>query len=222
MIRTPLLIGSLVLVTVVAVAVAEVSEKIQKKLDMAEAAYKTAVEKADNARFFALQKATADRVKVLKQAMAEATKSGDLDGGVKLKELIASVESGVVKTRPKNLVKFGGHFYAFIPDKVTWHVAKKLCEDLGGHLVDIETPEEEQFVMQLCGMHTQSAWLGATDEEVEDQWHWTNGTALTNEQIPRWNLTNEGGKEHHLCYWQNSFGDGTAGTRLPYICEWDK
>ncbi|MDB5385945.1 MAG: antigen-like isoform [Planctomycetaceae bacterium] len=217
--RTILLIGCLVLVT--AVAVAEVSEKVQKKLDAAEAAYKVAVEKAGNARFFALQKATADRVKVLKQAMTEATKSGDLDGGLKLKELIATVELGIVKTRPKNLVKFDGHSYALMPDKATFHVAKRLCEEMGGHLVYIETSDEEQFVMKLCGTQTQTVWLGATDEEIEGQWHWLNGVPLTNEQVPRWNLTNEGGAEHHLVYWQRSLGDGGASTRNVFLCEWE-
>lgn len=205
------------------VALAELSEKIQKKLDLAEANYKAAVDKADNARFYAVQRASTERVKALKLALTEVTKAGDFDSATLLKERIAAAEAqGGVRGKPKNVVTLGGHSYALVPDKCTWHIAKKSCEEMGGHLVCIESPEEEQFVLKLCGTQTQSVWLGATDEEVEDQWHWVSGLPLNEAYKPRWNLTNEGDVHHYLCYYAPGFGDSDGGTRLIYLCEWEK
>src|SRR5687768_756082 len=87
------------------VALAELSEKIQKKLDLAEANYKAAVDKADNARFYAVQKASTERVKALKLALTEVTKAGDFDSATLLKERIAAAEAqGGVRGKPKNVV----------------------------------------------------------------------------------------------------------------------
>lgn len=214
-------ICSAVILLVSGLAVAEISEKIRRKLDTTETTFKAAIQKADNVRFYAVQKATADRVKVLKQLVTEATRAGDLDGATDIKSKISLAESAGIRPRPKNVVKVGNHEYALIPDKVTWHVAKRRCEEMGGHLVCIETPDEEQFVLKLCGTQSQSVWMGASDEEAEDNWQWVNGVALTSEQTPRWNLTNEGDQQHHLCYWAPGFGDASAGTRLIFLCEWE-
>src|SRR5687768_1233698 len=73
------IIMSLTFIATALLAADTLSEKFQKKLEAADAAYQAAVQKAENTKFYAVQKATADRVKVLKQAMTEATKSGDLD-----------------------------------------------------------------------------------------------------------------------------------------------
>lgn len=210
------------LLLLVSTAVAAIGDKIQKKLDTVEGAYKAAVSKADNARFYAVQKATADRVKGLKPLLAEATKAGDSDAVDMVKELLAASESSGVRSKPKMTVQFGGHSYAMLPDKVTWHIARRRCEEMGGHLATIETPEEEQFVLEVCRTNAQSAWLGATDEEAEGDWRWVTGGTLANELKPRWNLTNEGDVHHYLSFYAPGFGDADAGTRLVYLCEWDK
>ncbi len=219
-----LLCGSMLFVA--AAAVAEISEKTQKKLDAADLAFKTAVEKADNARFYAIQKATADRVKVLKQALTEATKAGDFDGGSKLKELIAAADAGTVRTKPKDVVKFGGHEYAAIKDQLSWHNAKKRCEEMGGHLVVSETPEEEQFVLALCRQPKDrfGCWIGATNEDQQDKWMWVTGIPVA--QAKTWKHDNGEAQfhGHGMTYWPDSdcFNDDNLGARMGYVCEWEK
>lgn len=206
----------------VAQTAVKLSEKFEKKLEAADAAYQQAVAKADNARFYAVQKATADRVKVLKQVMSEVTKSGDLDGANDLKSKIAAAEAtGGVRARPKNIVKFGGHEYALIEDKVTWHVAKRMCEEMGGHLAILDNAEEAQFLRNLSGRH--DTWAGATDEDKEDEWKWIDGTKVPSHVLATWRTKDDTGEQHHLVWFNpdNQWVAGRCGGRQSFLCEWE-
>lgn len=203
----------------IAVAADTISEKFQKKLDAADAAYQAAVQKAENAKFYAVQKATADRVKVLKQAMTEATKSGDLDAANTFKARIESAEqAGGTRAKPKNTVKFGGHEYALIEEKATWHVAKRKCEEMGGHLAVLETEDELARLSTLCQTAKTTAWFGATDEEQEGEWLWITGSKVQFD----FRKDNNGGTEHYLgCYGEGNSWEDLGDARFSFICEWD-
>ena len=71
---------------------ADLSEKFAKRLESADAAYQTAVQKADNIRFYAVQKASQDRLKVLKSVLTEATKTGDFDAATEIKARAEAAE----------------------------------------------------------------------------------------------------------------------------------
>jgi hypothetical protein len=207
------------LIALSTMAVAEISEKVQKKLETAEAAFQQAVAKAENAKFYAVQKAGADRVKILKQLMTEATKSGDLDGATKLKDLVAAAEqAGAIRAKPKDVVKFGGHEYALIPEGAPWIVAKRICEQMGGHLVCIESPQEADFIVGLCRNRT--AWIGGTDEVVEGKWVWINGKPVE----LKLELDNGGpaGSDHWIAIFEGKWHDGGGGNRYQFVCEWEK
>ena len=201
------------LVLVSGLAATEISEKIAKRLESSEAAYQAAVQKADNARFYAIQKASQDRVKALKSALTEATKSGDFDSATELKARITAAEAaGGVRQKPKDTVKFGGHEYALIKDPVTWHTAKRRCEEMGGHLATIESQAENDGLLALCRASKQCVWIGATDEAVEGTWAWLNGTPVT----IAFNHDNAGDAEHCLTFHfeLNRWEDGPAGARF--------
>lgn len=206
----------------IAVAADTISEKFQKKLEAADAAYQTAVQKAENTKFYAVQKATADRVKVLKQAMTEATKSGDLDAANAFKARIAAAEqAGGTRAKPKNVVKFGGHEYALIEEKATWHVAKRICEEMGGHLAAVEAPQEQAFLQELCGK--EGAWVGASDADREGKWQWVTGSPVPAVLQATWVLNNMDDIEHALVYWppSGSWEDGIDSHRYAFVCEWE-
>lgn len=192
---------------------ADLSEKFAKRLESADVAYQAAVLKADNARYYALQKANADRVKLLKSALTDATKAGDFDAAAELKLRLTAAESAGFRTKPKNTLKFGNHEYALIPDKVTWHVAKRLCEEMGGHLIYIETSQEADFIKALCGQQT--AWMGATDEEQEGKWHWINGRPVELQ------IEFGGDEDHALALHNQAWLDGRSCARFAFVCEWD-
>lgn len=205
-----------ILLTSASIAADQLAEKWQKRINDAEASYTTAVTKADNARFFAIQKANTDRVKSLKAVLSEATKAGEFDALVALREKIAIAEKeGTGRPKPKNIVKFGGHDYALIEDKVTWHVAKKRCEEMGGHLACLETAAEAEFVIRAAGDHT--VWLGATDELTEGDWRWITGPKVT---YPM-SLDNAGEVDHWAALYHGAVHDGTGGNRWAYVCEWE-
>jgi hypothetical protein len=139
---------------------------------------------------------------------------------------------------PIGTTTLSGHAYKFFPEQLSWHEARKRCEALGGHLVMIETPEENAFLGQLItdggGL---DSWIGATDEGSEGQWHWVDGRNLTwTNWFKRQNQPNNKGGVEHFGVMSNQVlaVDGAIGWEwsdqpdesLPlhrpgYICEWD-
>ena len=73
-------------------------------------------------------------------------------------------------------VKWNGHWYAFLPDQLSWDAAKSRCEKLGGHLVVIDSEEENKFVLNHWKKNIRSgqgtAWIGATDKSQEGTFKW--------------------------------------------------
>ncbi|MDB5339705.1 MAG: hypothetical protein JWN70_5324 [Planctomycetaceae bacterium] len=200
---------------------ADLSEKWQKRLDSADGIYQAAKMKADNARFYAMQKANADRLKLLKTALADATKAGDFDAATAIKERVAAVETDVVGSRPKpkNTVKIAGHEYALVEEKATWHVAKQICEEMGGHLATINSQDESRQLLALCKTFSVDVWMGETDEKQEGKWQGVDGSTLMADFSP----SNGGGFEHYMFYEDNlgNWDDGNGGVRLAFVCEWD-
>lgn len=86
---------------------------------------------------------------------------------------------------------------------------------MGGHLVCINNPEEEDLVVSLCS--DQVAWVGATDEEVEGQWYNVDGS---NAIFSRAVVDNSQGIEHWLVYDGKRFNDVASGGRTGFVCEW--
>lgn len=206
------------------VAVAELTEKIQKKLDTAEATYKAAVDKADNVRFYAVQKATGDRVKALKMLMTEATKAGDLDGATEIKARIAVAEAaGGLRTKPQDMVKFNGHSYALINEKVTWHTARRNCEAMSGHLVAIESLEEQVFVLGACRKANTEVWIGLSNEE-NLKWAWVTGEPAQLNEAYRLDDPNREKLAGAMMFFPGygTFTDWNLGAYNGYICEWEK
>lgn len=213
----PLLIASTVLA-------ADLSEKWSKRLESADANYQQAIQKADNTRFYAVQKATQERVKVLKTALADATKSGDFDAATEIKSRLAAAETaGGVRPKPKNTVKFGGHEYAVVDAVLSFHNAKRHCQEMGGHLVTFETLQEQSAVLEYCRQQKLAAWIGASNEDEHDKWMWVTGTPVVDQGT--WRHDNHDAKFHGMgmTYWpdSNTFNDDNLGARMGYVCEWD-
>jgi hypothetical protein len=113
---------------------------------------------------------------------------------------------------------FGGHTYAVFQDKLTWHVAKRACEAMGGYLACIETKEEDDFITKLC--NGKDLWLGGTDEEREGDWRWVNGAPV---EYKNARFDNHEGGQHHAMFWApgNRWDDHNAGARMGFVCEWE-
>jgi len=79
--------------------------------------------------------------------------------------------------------QFGNKSYELLvfDSAISWYVARQTCEDQGGALVEIFSRKENDFLTSLLtevdwgGFPYQGAWIGLTDEQVEDTWIWNSG-----------------------------------------------
>jgi len=133
---------------------------------------------------------------------------------------------------PKGARRFGEHHYMLFDMRLTWHLARRQCEALGGHLARIETAEEQQFVASLISVgRRKKYWLDGSDEVVEGRWVFGNGKELTYTNWDTNEPNNQSGLQHCLQIyrgrnregrnWHGLWDDDNAGSRKGFVCEWD-
>ena len=125
---------------------------------------------------------------------------------------------------------------------MTWFAAKEHCEGIGGNLVEIDSEEENEVLVEEIirrreyGILVKNFWIGLTDFENEGDWRLaSNGL---NPSFLNWHEDqpdNEDGNEHcaririlPLSFWEDTWYDidCNSDTRFPgtpvhAICEFD-
>ena len=187
----------------------------------ANATFSVDIKTAETNYASAKRKASEKRLAAYRDQLKSLTKAGDFDKAVACKAIIEEIESNesvsTARPRPKDTVKFDGHSYALIEEPATWHVAKQRCEEMGGHLAFVKGGKEYGFIYKLAGKNR--VYLGATDEEREGHWKWTDGTPWMSNP---WEVDNAGGNSHYLTLdGQRNVLDDYPIDRLQYVCEWD-
>lgn len=189
----------------------------------AQAEYDAEVAKAEAVCRAARRKAAEARLRFVKSRVEYHTKEGDFDRATVAKAAQVQLETSgvdVVRPRPTDVVKFGGHEYAVVGQMVSWHEAKATCEQMGGHLVTIESSGEAIFVQNL--VNRPGLWwcfVGCSDEHIEGDWRWINGKPL---QRGLADIHDKTSWEHHLAVSHSEgWGDIPAGWRTHFVCEWD-
>jgi hypothetical protein len=126
---------------------------------------------------------------------------------------------------PKDAVLHNGKWYAVILDKMDWPRAKAKCEGMGGRLAVAHREETWKFIKDLTKV---SVWLGATDEKIEGEWVWVDGTKMGFTSWGSGQPDNVGGTEHYLSTWRGDWNDAPKNWDFSkespvvgYICEWD-
>lgn len=77
------------------------------------------------------------------------------------------------------LFQHNGHFYAVIPDEVSWAEAEAMCRKHGGHLISINDEAENNFVRQCFQrLGIQFGWIGLSSDDNGGQ-QWVNGDAVS-------------------------------------------
>lgn len=129
-----------------------------------------------------------------------------------------------------DMMTWNGHRYTvFKNETASWEEAKAYCESLGGHLVSINTAEENAFVAGL--LRNGHYFIGGIDN---GGWHWVTGEPASfvnwSEGEPN-NLPGYGldGQPYILMYgptsgfvvgkWDDCWGQN--GHAAGFICEWD-
>lgn len=123
-----------------------------------------------------------------------------------------------------SLYQFEGHTYAVIKERLDWNSALRRCEELGGHLVTIESDAEWQFLFgtMLRNYPAPTFWLGASDAKKEGDWRWITGKALPRN---KWWHRGEpnGARRENYATTCNGLGINDADAApLFALCEWDK
>ncbi|WP_392886520.1 lectin-like protein [Eubacterium limosum] len=69
------------------------------------------------------------------------------------------------------------HTYTVYTERLSWNEAKEKCEKRGGHLVTVNTPEEQQLVEKITSNYGSNYWLGGKLDET-NVWRWVTGEVI--------------------------------------------
>jgi hypothetical protein len=133
---------------------------------------------------------------------------------------------------PREAKPWNGHRYLVVDEAVTWHVAKLRCEAAGGHLLRIESGEEQKFIEKLLANTGKRSWyMDGSDEDAEGQWQFSDRRLF---QYTNWGPQepgNVGGELEHSAaiaadgqfgYPHGKWIDLACYFRTGFICEWDQ
>jgi hypothetical protein len=111
---------------------------------------------------------------------------------------------------------YNGHSYYRSTGSMTWTDARQACLNMGGHLVTVTSPAENNFIFNLWP----NGWIGLTDEVSEGTWRW-----VTNEPFSwsNWNggEPNNAGNEDYIQFVGGGKWNDLPNVSLPYVLEFD-
>ena len=70
-----------------------------------------------------------------------------------------------------------GHIYQVFDLEMSWTEARKYCEENGGHLASVTSQAEQEVIETMLSESGKAEiyWLGATDQDTENEWKWIDG-----------------------------------------------
>ncbi|XP_067268218.1 CD209 antigen-like protein C [Chanodichthys erythropterus] len=129
---------------------------------------------------------------------------------------------------PEDWKHFNGSCYYISSFGRTWSDSQSYCKRNGGNLAIILTAEEQTFIWDLLPRGYWNAfWFGISDEKVEDDWHWVDGTKLVG---GFWEYGEPNNHRNEDCGYMiktdvlsrvaiRSWYDAPCHMSLPFICE---
>lgn len=110
-----------------------------------------------------------------------------------------------------------GHTYAAFAEHLSRDEARGACELLGWYLAS-DRSEVESVLIQ--GLLPEPLWIGATDEEIEEDWRWDSGEPF---DYTHWRSGEPNGETSANCLLANwasvGWNDEDCGTVWAYVCE---
>jgi hypothetical protein len=98
-------------------------------------------------------------------------------------EALYNMEKPVPKQDVQNAVRWNGHWYAIIKEYKNCEEAREHCKKLGGHLLIIETEEENKFINDWSVKNSlERSHLGARKRQTtgsQIEWIWDNEKSLS-------------------------------------------
>lgn len=115
-----------------------------------------------------------------------------------------------------------GHWYQHHTAQMSWHEAQLTAKSLGGHLVTIQSQDENDFVHDLMPTDANEAWIGLREEFCggePDGWFWENQEPVN---WLNWSPNEPNGmilEDHAAMYAQTGQWDDRADLNSSFI-EW--
>jgi hypothetical protein len=111
---------------------------------------------------------------------------------------------------------YNGHSYYRSTGSMTWTDARQACLNMGGHLVTVTSPAENNFIFNLWP----NGWIGLTDEVVEGQWRWVTGELFS---WSNWNSgePNNSNNEDYIQFVGGGRWNDLPNVSLPYVLEFE-
>jgi len=120
---------------------------------------------------------------------------------------------------PANWTSINTECYKILIGDLNWFEAEAQCEGMDSHLVDFESKEEHEAVLEealkmegIAGNNV-GLWIGMTDSAEEGTWVWTSGKPVTYTAWSSGEPNNDGGREAENCAWMYAYQP--SGGRLP-------
>ncbi|XP_018021589.1 macrophage mannose receptor 1-like [Hyalella azteca] len=118
-----------------------------------------------------------------------------------------------------------------VPAEYTWPEARTQCGLVGGDLIVVDDCDQyHKVALYLDEQGYPDYWIGGSDEAVEGQWRWVDGSPMTM-GLPYWATSTEGpqepdnpGKQNCLelnCAWMYRFSSAWCSDLRRVICEAD-
>ncbi len=101
-----------------------------------------------------------------------------------------------VNNMGQRYLTYGGRRYAVTPPALSWEDAETYAQSIGGHLVTINSPLENEWIRRQFSSYG-SVWIGYTDKAAEGTWVWADGSPT---KYTHWNSgepNNSGGNENY-------------------------
>ena len=76
---------------------------------------------------------------------------------------------------PEGWQEFDGKCYLWVTnEKKKWTEAEKFCKSEEGHLASVTSQEVQNFILKEVGKRKTNIWIGASDQESEGTWKWSD------------------------------------------------
>ena len=187
-----------------------------------------------------LKAARTNLLRNLDQAIKEATKAGELDDALKIRQARKAAEEGpslaappptppkpqppAAAKPPKNAKTWGKHHYKLINDTMPVTEAQKACVKMGGRIVQIESADQNKFILGLLqGGTCNYYWIGGSDAAKEGNWRFSDDRKMAYLNWADKEPGDSAGIQHWLAIDRSGrWHDFPAGARkYGFICEWD-
>ncbi len=116
--------------------------------------------------------------------------------------LYARWEEEIVDLAVKTIYDESGKKYELYQNSVSWEEAKAICEEKGGHLVTINSEEENDLVLSMIEDNVSFTWIGASYDTKTGTWNWVTDETF---EYTNWNTGEPSASDTNAEYYAHMY-----------------